>query len=375
MKYYLNLILICVCTQLFSQEQTSQLSATIIGSGSPKYNTERSGPSVLISYQDTKILVDMGNGTQANLDKIDVNFKSIDGLLFTHHHLDHNEEFVPIFIKSLLGGNAFVIAGPEPTTAFVESTLTIYEKDINYRLAKSKRTLDDVKSKFTIKELNGSEAFTIGEIKVSSVNVNHTIETVAYRFEAGGKSIVVSGDLTYSESLPVLAKNVDYLIIDSGGAVAMGSKVRTNSTRTNGSKKERAHVNLSESSLMAKEANAKHLILTHFTATTIDEEATTAELGKNYAGDISYAHDLMTIPYDENITSKLEATVSTKSLNMSTNSSKSAPSFTKMLSRMDANNDGKISKDEAKGKLKTNFDKRDKNKDGYITTDEFKGNH
>ena len=96
---------------------------------------------------------------------------------------------------------------------------------------------------------------------------------------------------------------------------------------------------------------------------------------KNYAGDISYAHDLITIPYDENITSKLEATVSTKSLNMSTNSSKSAPSFTKMLSRMDANNDGKLSKDEAKGKLKTNFDKRDKNKDGYIITDEFKGNH
>ena len=38
---------------------------------------------------------------------------------------------------------------------------------------------------------------------------------------------------------------------------------------------------------------------------------------------------------------------------------------------MDRNNDGKISKDEVKGKLKDNFDKRDRNNDGYITEDEL----
>ncbi len=45
----------------------------------------------------------MGNGTQANLNKLGVNIRKLSALFFTHHHLDHNEEFVPIFIRSLLG--------------------------------------------------------------------------------------------------------------------------------------------------------------------------------------------------------------------------------------------------------------------------------
>ena len=55
----------------------------------------------------------------------------------------------------------------------------------------------------------------------------------------------------------------------------------------------------------------------------------------------------------------------------SKNVKKSAPSFDKMLEKMDRNNDGKISKSEVKGKLKENFDRRDINKDGYITEDEL----
>lgn len=42
-----------------------------------------------------------------------------------------------------------------------------------------------------------------------------------------------------------------------------------------------------------------------------------------------------------------------------------------MIKNMDINSDGKISKSEAKGKLKENFDSRDANKDGFITADEM----
>ncbi|SFW61307.1 hypothetical protein [Cellulophaga fucicola] len=42
-----------------------------------------------------------------------------------------------------------------------------------------------------------------------------------------------------------------------------------------------------------------------------------------------------------------------------------------LFKKMDTNNDGKISKYEAKGKLKENFLKRDKNNDGFITRNEM----
>ncbi len=303
MKKYISLILLCVSSQLFALGNREYLSATIIGSGAPKYNPERSGPSVLISYKNTKILVDMGNGTQANLNKIKIRTKQLDGLLFTHHHLDHNEEFTPVFIHCLLGGNPFTIAGPDPTSSFVSNTLDLYKEDIEYRMKKSDRTLQDVKTNYSVKNLKGEERFTIGDIKISCVKVNHTIYTVAYRFDAGGKSIVISGDLIYSDGLSKLAKNADYLIIDSGGAIELGSQKKTNSNkkgnRNNTNKIERAHVNLDESSRMAKEANVKNLVLTHFAYAKIDEEATTNELRKNYNGAIVFAEDLMTIPLEE----------------------------------------------------------------------------
>lgn len=298
MTKYLFLIIICFGSQLFAQENNNRLTAIIIGSGSPKFNTERSGPSVLITFKNTQILVDMGNGTQANLNKINTKIKDIDGFLFTHHHLDHNEEFAPILIQSLLGGNKTTIAGPKQTTSIIDNILEIYKEDIDYRLSKSGRSLTDVKSNFTAKNLTGNTPFSIGNIKITCTSVNHTIETFAYRFDAGSESIVISGDLTYSKTLTILAKDADYLIMDSGGAIALGKKenVNRNKAKNSNGTSQKAHVNLAESSRMAKEANVEHLVLTHFNFRNVDEESTTAEIRKNYSGTIIYGEDLMVLP-------------------------------------------------------------------------------
>ena len=48
------------------------------------------------------------------------------------------------------------------------------------------------------------------------------------------------------------------------------------------------------------------------------------------------------------------------------------PSAKDIISRMDANRDGKLSKDEVKGPLADDFSKVDSNNDGYITEEELK---
>ena len=48
------------------------------------------------------------------------------------------------------------------------------------------------------------------------------------------------------------------------------------------------------------------------------------------------------------------------------------PSVDQLLELMDANKDGKLSKDEVKGPLQQNFSKIDSNKDGFISKDEIK---
>ena len=48
------------------------------------------------------------------------------------------------------------------------------------------------------------------------------------------------------------------------------------------------------------------------------------------------------------------------------------PTYAKLLAEMDQNKDGKLSKDEVKGRLKNDFTKVDTNSDGFISEAEFK---
>lgn len=48
------------------------------------------------------------------------------------------------------------------------------------------------------------------------------------------------------------------------------------------------------------------------------------------------------------------------------------PTFAKLLKDLDANEDGKLSQEEARGPLKDDFAKIDTNEDGYINETEFK---
>jgi ribonuclease BN (tRNA processing enzyme) len=330
MKNYIYTMLVVgfAVISSFAQGQnmtSDSLTAVIIGSGSPQYSAEIAGAGVLIRYKDQNILVDTGNGSQANLNKLGFRYNQLDGIFLTHHHLDHNEEFIPTFIQTLLGGNKFQIVGPTPTREYVTAISSIYKKDIEYRLSRrGGRDYSSVKDNFSVRELNGGETFTIGDIKISTTKVNHTIETIAYRFDAGGKSIVVSGDLIYSESLSQLAKNADVLIIDSGAVVRKnGGNNRPNGQRNpnninnnrqqnqNGQsgkqqqeRGERAHSTLDEVGKMAQDANVKKLIMTHLPNVEIAEELTKTAVAKTFKGEILFAKDLMEIKTSNNSETK-----------------------------------------------------------------------
>ncbi|MCP4187527.1 MAG: hypothetical protein GY763_07990 [Gammaproteobacteria bacterium] len=93
------------------------------------------------------------------------------------------------------------------------------------------------------------------------MRVPHSIYAIAYRFDYANQSIVVTGDLTYSKTVATLAKNVGFLIIDSGDMVMTNKKVKSRVSKNNqpnnrkkliDSKRVKTHLNLSESSLIAR---------------------------------------------------------------------------------------------------------------------------
>jgi len=305
MKNLIIAVMVLVSTLLTSANAAERLTATIIGSGSPVYNENRASASVLISLGSTRILLDMGNGAQANLARAGVDIRQLSGLFFTHHHLDHNEEFVPFLIRSLMGRHNFTIVGPPNTVKLTETNLDLYADDIAYRLGKTKRSLADRQSAFTVRDIKGGESFTVGDIRISTIKVPHTAYAIAYRFDYQDQSIVVTGDLTYSKELSKLANNADFMIIDSGGMIMKGgrgnkrTKKNANRVASAGKNKKRqrtrAHLNLAESSLIARQASIKNLVYTHFSSGVIDKEASLQEIAKNYSANVIFAEDLMVL--------------------------------------------------------------------------------
>ena len=303
MRNLISGLIIMSSALIHSTSGSEQLTATIIGSGSPIYNENRASASVLISRGNIQILVDMGNGTQANLHKLGVDIREFTALLFTHHHLDHNEEFVPLLIRSLMGRHKFTIIGPPNTVKLTETNLELYSEDIAYRLGKTQRTLADRKGAFDVRDIQGGESFDIENIRVSTIKVPHTIHTIAYRFDCNGESIVVTGDLTYSEALPKLARDADFMIIDSGGMIMKDGRrgqremkrprLRMKRPLRGRNQGERAHLNLHESSLLAQKANVTNLVYTHFTPGEVDREASIKVIRKNYSGHVIFGEDLM----------------------------------------------------------------------------------
>jgi ribonuclease BN (tRNA processing enzyme) len=268
-----------------------EFSVTILGSGSPQYNPDRSGPSALVQFKGVKFLVDMGNGTRAQLEKAGLTRRNgPDALLITHHHLDHNEEFIPMVHQKFMMTDPYLIAGPAPIAEMTGYVAKFYKDDLNYRLKGAGRTFDENNAQATVKELKGGETFEYKGVTVTTTEVPHSIFTLAYRFDAGGKSIVISGDLTYSPKLSTLAKDADILVIDSQ---VIHRNARPGGAPGNG--RPSAHATIDEAAKMAKEANVKMLIVTHLGKAAIDVEATKARIAEQFKDKIYIADDFLTI--------------------------------------------------------------------------------
>jgi ribonuclease BN (tRNA processing enzyme) len=309
------------------------------------YNESRASAGVLITQGQTQILVDMGAGVDANLHRAGVDDRRFDALMFTHHHVDHNAEFISLLTQNMIGRSPFAVYGPTNTTKFTETFLDLYKEDFNYRLGRQSRTVEQRAKEITVKDLKSGDSLTIDAIKVTALAVPHSIETLAYRFDYKEQSIVITGDLTYTDQLPAFAQGADCMIIDSGGMkmVDGGGRTRPNMRNNNGDQGKgdrgksgqqqsgqqqsgqqqlnqqqvnqqasgqpqgngnakrkthagnRAHLGLEDSSLLAQQSQVKNLVYTHFLPGTVDEQASLAVIRQNYAGTVTFGEDLMSL--------------------------------------------------------------------------------
>ena len=224
-----------ILTQVIKQRFASQaekwpdgLYAGLAGSGGPMPDANRAGPCVAVVAGDHLYIVDVGEGSVRNLALMGFKLGFADAALLTHFHSDHISDLGELMLQRWVGGSndkPLEVIGPPGVEQVVEGFNLAYKQDDGYRTAHhGAKTAPPsgaggVAKPFTLSDAEDASTVVVDQdgVKITAFKVNHApvSPAVGYRFDYKGRSLVISGDTTPTDSLKKQAKGVDLLIHDA----------------------------------------------------------------------------------------------------------------------------------------------------------------
>jgi ribonuclease Z len=200
-----------------------EIRVTLLGTGTPRPVMDRFGPSILVEAGDEKLVFDAGRGAMQRLLQLDVQYTDITGVLLTHLHSDHTVGLPDLWLTGWLISRRATptpLWGPTGTTRMARALESAYAFDRDIRVRDDK--VPAAGGHLDAHDIGERLVFDRNGVKVTSFLVDHGMvrPALGYRVDAGGRSVVLSGDTRYSPNLIAHAKGVDLLIHEVGGASA-----------------------------------------------------------------------------------------------------------------------------------------------------------
>ncbi len=203
---------------------SSAARLVILGTGTPNADPDRSGPALAVVAGGRAYLVDAGPGivrraaAAARAHGIDaLAAPGLDRLFITHLHSDHTVGLPDVIFSPwvLERPDPIHIFGPPGTAAMADRIQEAWREDIHMRLFGLEprgNNLDAFKSPVT--ETTGGPVYEDENMRVTAIPVLHGSwpHPLGYRFAAGGRTIVISGDARPSESLVEACNGCDILV-------------------------------------------------------------------------------------------------------------------------------------------------------------------
>ena len=280
---YKDFVKITLNNSLNVWEDNDTLKATVCGSGTPLRTKKVAQSCIMVEAGNDLYIVDVGDGSVANIQRWGINLNNLKAALITHLHSDHIADLPDLNLISWVNRSReqnLTIFGPEGIETTIKGFNQAYFFDHKYR----NEHHGDEQAPLGVDEMVantiGDEGVILSDngLTITAFLVEHDPVTPAYgyRFDYKGRSILISGDTAYSTNLINYAKDVDLLFHEaiSYEMTDINTEVMTSFYETTNNDFYRFgadmfqhiedyHTPFEEVAIVAKKSNAKKLIFYH----------------------------------------------------------------------------------------------------------------
>jgi ribonuclease BN (tRNA processing enzyme) len=232
------------------------LSLTVLGCDGSYPGPGGAGSGYLVTCGTTKVWMDAGPGTLANLQKY-VDIEDLDAAVISHSHPDHWSDLDHFAVAA-----RYVVPRP-PLVVFAPDGL----RELMRVGPAAVEALD-------WRTIGAGERVVVGDIRFSFSQTDHPVTTLAARVDGGGRSLGYSADSGPKWGLPALGSGLNLALCEATHLCGVEGSV--------------PHMSAREAGRTARDAGVERLVITHLWP-RVDRAAARAEAEAAFGGEVSVA--------------------------------------------------------------------------------------
>jgi ribonuclease BN (tRNA processing enzyme) len=280
----------------------------------PLPRKDRAQFSNALIVNGTPYLIDAGDGVARRLVQAGIDFTKIGRVFITHNHGDHTMG-IPNLISvqwQYTRREPVIFYGPPGTEETVRAAVAFANVDATIRLSETQVT--PIEKIVEAHNVGTGQIYRDSNITVTTVENTHfqfkegspaygKFKSYAYRFQAGDKSIVFTGDTGPSQAVTNLAKDADILVSEALSLDEIKARLETAGQWQDERKGWYKHMNdehmtPDDVGKMAAAAGVRMLVMSHLSASGKDNDdyaRFVTAASKFYSGRVVVAKDLMEV--------------------------------------------------------------------------------
>lgn len=271
------------------------MQLTFCGTASGGLTPPRACSCILLEHEGRGLLLDCGPGATERIMATGFRLDRIEQVLISHLHMDHVHGLPELFAHSVFPkGHLPAVQGPPGTGRYVSLAAELTGQVVTW----PGRPPGNVA--VPVRENTDGERFEALGIGVTCRVVPHAPEVVALarRLEAGGRTLVYSGDTRLDpEIMTPLCDGADVLVHECYSNEALDRWAASLSERAAERMRfawETTHSEIGAVAKLARDAGVRHLVLTHLSPWENPRELA-ALAAKEFAGTVTAAMDGVTL--------------------------------------------------------------------------------